>query len=245
MNPRPVDRGLTKTPERRRAVITVFPTAPHTSEPAKPAGPSRGRMTEVEAATVRSAIARDPEAFRLLVEQYHRIVLGVVYRLLAPRTPQDAEDHAQEIFVKLSRTIATFDFEKQTKFSTWFYTFVRNYCFDSMRKRRIRTISLSPRDDDDRPRLDPPAGGAGPADSSQSHEFRRLLRDAILGLPPAERMVFLMREVEGREYSDIAEELEIAEGTAKGRLYRAKEALRTKLAPYLRAGSLDGFQARL
>jgi RNA polymerase sigma-70 factor (ECF subfamily) len=239
MSSRNSESGIIKNPERRRVVVSLV------TPPPAPSTQVRGRMTDIEVANVRAAMARDPEAFRQIVEQYHRIVLGVVYRLLAPRTPQDAEDHAQEIFVKLSRTITTFDFEKQTKFSTWFYTFVRNYCFDSMRKRRLKTVSLSPRDDDDRPRLEPPASGAGPAESSQSHEFSALLADAIHALPQAERLVFHMREIEGREYCEIAEELQIAEGTAKGRLYRAKEALRVRLAPYLRAGSLDGFQDHL
>lgn len=202
-------------------------------------------MTSIEIATVRGAIAGKPEAFRALVDQYQRIVLGMVYRLLAPRTPQDAEDHAQEIFVKLSRTIASFDFEKQTKFSTWFYTFVRNYCFDAMRRRRLKTVSLSPREDDERPRIDPPSRAARPDQCSERTEFGRLLADAIDALPEAERTVFVMREIEGREYSEIAEELGVAEGTAKGRLYRAKESLRIQVAPYLRSGSLDGVQSHL
>lgn len=203
----------------------------------------RGRMSTQEAALVRGAIRRDPEAFRALVLQYHRAVLGMVYRLLAPRTPQDAEDHAQEVFVKLTRAIATFDFDKQTKFSTWFHTFVRNYCFDAMRKRKVRTVSLHPRSDEGPLKFEPQEPRGGPAEGSQAIEFQQLLAAAIEALPGPEREVFLMRELEGREYSEIAEELHIAEGTAKGRLYRAKEALRIRLAPYLRAGSLDGFPA--
>jgi RNA polymerase sigma-70 factor (ECF subfamily) len=198
-------------------------------------------MTPDETSLLRRAMRRDGEAFRQLVHQYHRVVLGMVYRLLAPRTPQDAEDHAQEIFVKLSRTIATFDFQKQTKFSTWFHTFVRNYCFDSMRKRRLRTVSLSPKSDDGSATIDPKETSPGPEERSQRGEFHELLTAAIQSLPETEREVFLMRELEGREYSEIATELHIAEGTAKGRLYRAKESLRIRLAPYLRSGSLDGF----
>lgn len=202
----------------------------------------RGSMSETEVTIVRAAMRGDPEAFRSLVEQYHRIVLGMVYRLLSPRTPQDAEDYAQDIFVKLSRTIRSFDFTKQTKFSTWFYTFVRNHCFDLMRKRRLRTVSLtSRRDDDKRGSQELPALQPSPAEESQDTEVKTLLTSALTNLPDPERMVFVMREIEGREYRDIADELGIAEGTAKARLYRAKEALRTKLAPYLRDGSLGGF----
>jgi RNA polymerase sigma-70 factor (ECF subfamily) len=199
-------------------------------------------MTETEAAIVRGAMAGDPDAFRSLVDQYHRIVLGMVYRLLSPRTPQDAEDFAQDIFVKLSRTIRSFDFTKQTKFSTWFYTFVRNHCFDLMRKRRLRTVSLTPRRDDDRRgSVEIASAQLSPADESQDCEIRSLITSALVHLPESERVVFVMRELEGRDYRDIASELEIAEGTAKARLYRAKETLRTRLSPYLRDGSLGGF----
>jgi RNA polymerase sigma-70 factor, ECF subfamily len=200
----------------------------------------RGRMTEAEAGTVRAAMAGDPEAFRMLVEQYHRAVLGTVYRLLAPRTPQDAEDHAQDIFVKLARAISTFRFDKETKFSTWFYTFVRNHCFDVMKRRRLRTVSLSGKRDDSSGAFEIPTAEAGPSTTSQQDELRGLLGDAIAELPESERLVFVMREIEGRDYGEIASELRIAEGTAKGRLYRAKEILRTKLSPYLRDGSLGG-----
>ncbi|MBI3817593.1 MAG: sigma-70 family RNA polymerase sigma factor [Planctomycetes bacterium] len=201
-------------------------------------------MTESEVKIVRSAMAGDPEAFRALVEQYQRIVLGMVYKLLAPRTPQDAEDYAQDIFVKLSRTIASFDFTKQTKFSTWFYTFIRNHCFDLMRKRRLRTVSLTParRDDDRRASSEIVAEGMTPSQTAREVEMRDLIAAALCDLPEPERVVFVMRELEGREYRDIAGDLAIAEGTAKARLYRAKEALRVKLGPYLRDGSLGGFE---
>ncbi|HKD99474.1 MAG TPA: RNA polymerase sigma factor [Planctomycetota bacterium] len=195
-------------------------------------------MTEAEASTVRAAITGDPEAFRRLVEQYHRIVLGTVYRLLSPRTPQDAEDHVQDIFVKLARAIATFDFDKQTKFSTWFYTFVRNHCFDVMKRRRIRTVPLTGKRDGEETALELPSREATPSGESQETELRVLLAHAIDDLPEPERVVFVMREIEGRPYEEIAAELDIAEGTAKGRLYRAKEELRTKLGPYLRDGTV-------
>ena len=203
-------------------------------------------MTETEIATVRAAIDGDPEAFRTLVENYHRIVLGAVYRLLAPRTPQDAEDIAQEIFVKLSRAISTFDFAKQTKFSTWFYTFVRNHCFDVMKKRRLKTVSLSGgRRHDDKGDFELPSKQGGPVQATQSEELRALLSTAIGNLPEEERSVFVMREIDGREYDEIAHDLGIAEGTAKGRLYRAKESLRTMLSPYLRDGSVGGMEGAL
>lgn len=200
----------------------------------------RGSMTETEVRIVTAAMAGDPEAFRELVEQYHRIVLGMVYKLLAPRTPQDAEDYAQDIFVKLSKTIVSFDFSKKTKFSTWFYTFIRNHCFDLMRKRRLRTVPLQParRDDDRRPAPELACETATPAEASESGEVRFLLASTLAELPDPERLVFVMREIEGREYREIADDLGIAEGTAKARLYRAKETLRTRLGPYLRDGSL-------
>lgn len=198
-------------------------------------------MSEAEIATVRAAIDGDPEAFRTLVETYQRLVLGTVYRLLAPRTPQDAEDYAQEIFVKLARAISTFDFEKQTKFSTWFYTFIRNHCFDVMKKRRVPTVSLSAgRKDDDAKDREIEAKQSSPATETQSDELRALLSSAIGDLPEEERSVFVLREIDGRDYEEIASELGIAEGTAKGRLYRAKESLRAKLSPYLRDGSIGG-----
>src|SRR4030095_12405049 len=112
--------------------------------------------------------------------------------LLSPRTPQDAEDIAQEIFVKLSRAISTFDFAKQTKFSTWFYTFIRNHCFDVMKKRRLKTVSLSGgRRRDEKGDFELPSKQGTPVQATQSEELRALLSNAIGNLPDDERSVFV------------------------------------------------------
>jgi RNA polymerase sigma-70 factor (ECF subfamily) len=193
-------------------------------------------VTELDLAIVRRAQNGDEDACRTIVEALHRPVIATVHRFLGSRYRAEVEDIAQDIFVKIFRSLHRFDPERGVKFSTWVYTFVRNHCFDVVKKRRLGTTSLSARDDE--ARLDPP--GPSPLEPSRratNSELGSKIEEALQDLGPDQRMVFILREYEGLEYAAIAEVLEISEGTVKSRLHRAKEALRSRLESYLRTGA--------
>lgn len=186
---------------------------------------------------VRAAMKGDAAAFERIVRQYQEPVLAAIYRLLGPRSVEDAEDAAQEVFAKLARAISTFDFARRTRFSTWLFTFVRNHCFDVMRRRRAPMLPLGRRGDPDEAESLPASDEPPPARSLQSSEARRLLAHAIAQLPEPEREVFVRREIQGLSILEIASEMDTPAPTIRSRLHRAKLELRAKLEPYLRDGS--------
>lgn len=202
---------------------------------------NRGRMSRVEVHTIKRAQAGDQEAFREILESYHRPVMATLFRLLGPKYAQDIEDFAQDLFLRIFRAIGHFDFTRRTRFSTWIYTFTKNYCFDVLKKRRIEMVSMSLHQGEDRD-IELPDPGECPSLPLDRDELRRHLVNAVDTLPEDQRVVFVLREYEELNYLEIARMLEVSEGTVKSRLYRAKDSLRLKLAPYVRDGSLGGME---
>lgn len=194
-------------------------------------------MPEAEVRTIRRAQAGDPDAFREILEIYQRPVLATLYRFLGGRFAQEIEDYTQDVFVKVLRAIGSFDFDRHTKFSTWLFTFVKNYSVDILKKKRLEAVPLhASRDGERRPfelagRIPPP-----PHELARE-ELSRRVAEAVESLPPDQREVLVLREYQEMSHGEIADILGCSEGTVKSRLYRARDSLRTKLAPYLRDGS--------
>ncbi len=199
-------------------------------------------MSREEIRAIRRAQKGDREAVQFLIETHQRQILGTLYRLLGPRFADELEDYAQDLYLRIFRALARFDFDRRTRFSTWIYTFTKNYCFDVLKKRRLDVVSLSGPTGGDRETspLDLPAPTAGPGAGLDRSELAACLAHAVEQLPEEQRVVFVLREYEELNYPDIAAVLDVSEGTVKSRLYRAKETLRVRLAPYLREGSTTG-----
>lgn len=193
-------------------------------------------MTEVAESTVQRAQQGDQDACRALVEALHRPVIATIYRFLGPGHQQEAEDLAQEVFLKVFRALGTFD-PSRAKFTTWVYTFVRNHCYDAHKRRRLRTVPLD--GDPDGAPVPAPTDRREllPTQDLENRELGRRIGEALGELGEDQRMVFVLREYEGLDVPAIAAVTGVNEGTVKSRLFRAKEALRRKLEPYLRAGA--------
>lgn len=194
-------------------------------------------MIELDPQTIRLAQAGDEEASRTIIRDLHRPILATIYRFLGPRYRPDYEDIAQDIFLKLFRSIERFDLDRGVKFSTWAFTFVRNHCFDILKKRRIHTTSITGTGDDEKGWELPDPSARPPTETVENTELGRHIEAAVSGLGDEQRMVFVLREYEGLDYRAIAEVMQVSEGTIKSRLHRAKEALRQRLAPYLHTGT--------
>lgn len=194
-------------------------------------------MTEIDNPVVVAAQAGDEDACRTIIDVLHRPILATIYRFLGSRHQADVEDIAQDVFLKIFRSIDRFDPGRGVKFTTWVYTFVRNHCFDVLKKRRLPTGSLSSAHDDEGQRDVTDDGAARPDSTLQNEELGHKIEEALAGLGEDQRMVFILREYEGLEYGAIAVVMGISEGTVKSRLHRAKESLRHRLQPYLRAGA--------
>jgi RNA polymerase sigma-70 factor (ECF subfamily) len=194
-------------------------------------------LIDLDHQVVTRAQAGEEDACRTIIERLHRPVLATIYRFLGSRFQAELEDIAQDIFLKLFRSIERFDPDRGVKFTTWTYTFVRNHCFDVLKKRRLKTTSLTYLDDEDKQREVLDETAPQPTLSMETRELGRKIEEALSMLGEEQRMVFVLREYEGLEYAAIAQVMGVSEGTIKSRLHRAKEALRNRLAPYLRTGS--------
>lgn len=193
-------------------------------------------MIDLPEATVLAAQKGDETASRTILELLHRPVLAVCFRFLGPRFRHEIEDIAQDVFLKVFRALPQFD-PARAKFTTWVYTFVRNHCFDVLKKRRLPVTSLSPRSDDEPVRDPADDRELRPAAASLNEELGRKIEVALSELGEDQRMAFLLREYEGLDYAAIAVVTGVSEGTVKSRLFRAKEALRARLQPYLGTGA--------
>jgi len=178
---------------------------------------------EEEAAVIRRVGEGDVNAFEALVAAYEKNVYNLALRMTG--NAQDAEDMAQEAFIKAYNSLPSF--RGDSKFSVWLYRIVSNVCLDFLRRQNRRpTASLSVEDEDgEETQFDVP-------DESQSPELlleRSLTRDAVqrglLSLSGEQRQILLLREIQGLSYEEIAQALDLETGTVKSRIFRARKRL--------------------
>ena len=193
-------------------------------------------MTEITADMVLRAQQGDEDANRAIIEGLQRPVIATIYRFLGPAYRRDVEDIAQEVFLKVFRALQRFD-ASRAKFTTWVYTFVRNHCFDILKKKKLKTTSLSAVEDDGSDRDFADARELQPTEGAENTELGRRIGEALSTLGEDQRMVFVLREYEQLDYREIAAITGVNEGTVKSRLFRAKESLRKQLEPYLETGT--------
>ncbi len=169
----------------------------------------------------------DREAFNALVLKYQKQVFNIAYGMLSDY--EDASDAAQDVFIKVYRSIASF--RGQSSFSTWLYRICSNVCNDMLRKRQRRGISISlDNDEEDNPASHLPSEEPTPAERLEESERSRAVREAINGLRKEYREIIVFSDMEQLSYEEIAKILRCPVGTVKSRLNRARNALRKKLS---------------
>ena len=189
-------------------------------------------LTYIEPETVILAQQGDADASRSIIEDMHKPILAFAYRMLGPAYREQMEDIAQEVLLRLFRALGRFDPDRGVKFTTWAFTCVRNHCLDVLKKRRLRTVSLTagePGADEGQWALED-HGTIQPERYAQSQEIRARVDEALARISPDQREVFVMREQKGMDYDEIATRTGVVEGTVKSRLHRARLALRGLLA---------------
>jgi RNA polymerase sigma-70 factor, ECF subfamily len=146
----------------------------------------------------------------------------------------------QDTFINVFRKLKTFD--GKSKFSTWLYTIVTNNCLMKRRKRKsdlleesLETYDSSPGHPGGPPRPQPAQTAETPADVVIGRELKNVLEEAMLKLPEDYRVVFHMRDVEGRSTEETAGVLGLSVEATKSRLRRARAFLRDQLQPYMSA----------
>lgn len=204
-------------------------------EPKTAASPDPGAPIPDLELVLRARDASDPAAaeaaFRELVDRHRQRIYALCFRVL--RDPDDAEDAAQEAFVKAYRKLDSFRGDSQ--FYTWLYRVAANVANDHYQSRRRRR-TMEPADvatrepvrHDDRAR---------PDRALETQDLREVARRALDHVPPLFRTVLVLREYEDLEYREIAEVLGISVGTVMSRLFRARLRFKNameKLVPSLR-----------
>ena len=165
----------------------------------------------------------DADAFEALVIENQKRVYNLAARITGSQ--YDALDISQEVFLKAWSGIS--GFRGESRFSAWLYRMTYNLCIDFLRRQaRTRTLPLEYRERDgviyD---LEIPDIRNEPSAVAERRETGRLIESAIDRLPPNMREIIILREVTGMSYGEIAEILQLSDGTVKSRLARARQRL--------------------
>jgi RNA polymerase sigma-70 factor (ECF subfamily) len=194
----------------------------------------RERLRQADdSAVVTAFLGGEERAFSELVDRYQARLLNFIYRTIGDR--DRAEDLVQEVFIRVYRHLHRFDRSK--KFSTWAYTIASNLAKNELRNRARNPLVLfqtlrGANDDEDRP-LQFEDTTARPDDLFRKRHLRELVEDTVAKLPEHHREVFVLRELEGKSYEEIAEITSCNLGTVKSRLNRARTAFAAIIEPYV------------
>lgn len=182
---------------------------------------------------IRRAIVGHRPSFDRLVARYHSAVYRVAYRFF--NNSEDACDATQEVFLKAWRAIGTF--EGRSSFKTWILRIAGNTCItlSQSRSRQKKSVLESIIDWFSQRPADDPADIV--VEQEYQSELRRAIERNLARLPEAYRMPVILRDMEGYSHDQIADVLELKEGTVKSRINRGRRLLQEALEPLLRQRS--------
>jgi len=176
-----------------------------------------------EGALVRRAQAGEEAAFREIVEKYQSKVFSIIHGIVRQRN--DVEDIAQQVFAKVYVSIRNFDF--RSSLITWIYKITVNECFDYLRKRKVRKLVYESDLSEDEVRRvensEPAVNRQTPADTNLSQ--RDYVVKLLTRVSEEERMLLMLKEVEGYSVEELAERTGMNENTIKVKLFRARQKL--------------------
>lgn len=182
----------------------------------------------VAALLVRRCVAGDAAAWEEIVQRYHRRIYNICYRFTGSGT--DADDLTQEVFIKMYRTLNTYEAERGA-FMTWVTTMTRNLLVDHFRKTRQERVtdsldSTASEQEDAMPLSERiPDRGPAPDTKVQSRETGEAVHQALQKLSPELREAVILRDLQDMDYREIATVLRVPEGTVKSRINRGRAEL--------------------
>jgi RNA polymerase sigma-70 factor (ECF subfamily) len=196
-----------------------------------------------EAAIVAELKAGSEEAYAWLMGEFQQPVYGLVYRIV--NDPADAADTTQDVFLKVFRGMKHFHGESSLK--TWIYRIALHEAANRRRwwfRHKAHEMSIEPAESDGivgegwmQAALTDQADS--PFDNAAHREVQRRVEVELMKVPEPYRTTLILRDLEEMSYEEIAEVLEISLGTVKSRLTRGREALRQRLAPYVREAGME------
>lgn len=205
--------------------------------PLPPAGAASGcDRRAVDAQLVALARQKDERAEIELINRYQQKAYAIAFHMCSGDS-DEAQDIVQESFLKVFRNLHRFD--GRSSFYTWFYRIVVNTSIDHRRRRRLKDKVFSfwkRKTDDERQTAQQgvenqpdPKINDNPLETLHRKELRTAIGQAMGLLPEKQRIVFQLKVLEGLRIREIADILEMAEGTVKSHLFRAMKAVRTDL----------------
>src|SRR2546428_13696838 len=168
---------------------------------------------------IERCVQGDQSAWDLIVTQYWRKVFNVAYKFVGKH--DQAEDLTQDIFLKIFKSIGTFD--RRANFQTWLISVSRNLCIDHYRSVRKERETIDR--DVDANELSAVSHEIGPVAALEQRDRVTLLRQALAALPETLRTAVLMRDIQELSYQEIADKLRLPEGTVKSRINRGRTEL--------------------
>ncbi len=183
---------------------------------------------QLAAMLVRRCVAGDAAAWEEIVQRYHRRIYNICYRFAG--SGDDAEDLTQEVFIKMYRTLQSYDLERGA-FMTWVTTITRNLLVDHFRKskqdRMTDSIDSAPSEHEDAMPLSEQIQDSAltPDARAQSREVKETVHKALQKLSPDLREAVILRDLQDMDYKEIAVVLKVPEGTVKSRINRGRAEL--------------------
>jgi RNA polymerase sigma-70 factor (ECF subfamily) len=168
---------------------------------------------------IQRCVSGDQAAWEAIVRLYRRKVFNIAYTFVG--THDGAEDLTQDVFLKLFKSLDTFD--RRANFQTWLISVSRNLCIDHYRRVRKERLTMSR--DMDVSDMKPAATTAGPHALLERSDGVALLREALGRLAPTLRRAVVLRDIQELTYQEIAEQLRVPEGTVKSRINRGRAEL--------------------
>lgn len=173
-------------------------------------------MQDLEASWLPQALEGDPQAFASLVEAYQKPVFNLCYRMLG--NAEDAEDAAQETFLRVYRSIRRYD--RSRSFSTWLLSIAAHHCIDQIRRQHMAVVSI-----EDLPVPDVPDPNPGLEISLDRRQEQKRIRALLNTLEPTDRAAVVMYYWYDFSYEEICQALSLTLSAVKSRLHRARRAM--------------------
>jgi len=172
---------------------------------------------EVDELTLRRAQQGERAAFDRIVERYHPMVHALVWRMACARGDSHVADLVQDALIRVLQNIARFDPAGPARLSTWILTIAARVVLNDRRRDSSRYSKVEP------------AAYIDPATAAAERELAEAIASAVLELPEAQRIAFVLREYHDLDYAEIAGVVDVDVGTVKSRLSRARAAVRDTL----------------
>lgn len=168
----------------------------------------------------------DVDAFSLIIEKYQNMTYRYVYSRF--NNYDEAMDITQDIFIMAFEALKSF--RNESKFSTWLYSIMVNYCKNYRKKsRRYNTLPITGGKDDEEYELQISDTHTGPEENVVLDDSLRIVKEEIFKLPDDYKEVIILRDIEGLSYNDIAEKVGIKLSNVKVRIHRGRELLKNRL----------------